>query len=59
LEFSWAPGAVLQTSVNVLGPYQDIGGVFGSYSVNSDEPQRFFRLRAESAAPSLVSNLPR
>jgi len=58
LEFSWAPGAVLQTSVNVLGPYQDIGGVFGSYSVHSDEPQRFFRLRAPSAAPSLVSNLP-
>ncbi len=45
LVMSWAGQATLQTSTNVLGPYQDVPNASNLYTNSSQGPYRFFRLR--------------
>jgi hypothetical protein len=45
LTLTWGPGWVLESSINVAGPYQEVPGATSPYPVLLDQPSLFFRLR--------------
>lgn len=62
LVLQWSGNAVLQTSINASGPYQDVPDASSPYTAPLESPNRFWRLRTPGittqsmAPPSLTSS---
>ena len=59
LQLIYPPGTVLQSSPNVLGPYQDVSEASNGYMIYAGTPQRFFRLRRTQPSNGFVYELAR
>ncbi len=53
MTLTWLPPYVLQSTTNVLGPYVDVPGAVSPLTILPTAPQRYFRLRAPTAATLL------
>ena len=59
LHLLFPPGTILQSSPNVLGPYQDVSGASNGYVIYAGTPLQFFRLRRTQPSNGFVYELAR